>query len=67
MRRRTRFERLIGVEDTLELTAYSWKRRQNMVRRPMMVHVQQRQLWGGLYPQSFEGITQLPSRLLNGG
>ena len=67
MRGRTRFERMILVETALELVAHGWRRSQRVVSQEMMVHEQQRRLEAGLNPQSFEGVAQLPSRLLHGG
>lgn len=55
------------MEDTLEMMTHDWKRSQRVVSQEMMVHEQRRRLGAGLNPQSFEGVAQLPSRLLHGG
>lgn len=67
MRGRTRFERMILVEDTLEMVDHGWKRSQRVVSQEKMVHEQRRRLGAGFDPKSFEGVAQLPSRSLHWG
>lgn len=67
MRRRSLAERMISVNDTWEMMAHGWKRSQCVNSQEMMVHEQQRCLGAGTDPQSFEGVAQLSSRLLNRG
>jgi hypothetical protein len=64
---RTRVERMILVEETVERLVHNWKSNQCVVSQEMMVHEQRRCLRAGLDSQSFEGVTQLLSRLLNRG
>lgn len=56
MQERTRFERLVLSEDTLELVAHGWNRSQRVVSEDLMATEKRNRLGAGLYSQSLEGV-----------